>query len=248
MPQWFEDESFWKMLYPFMFSERRFDVAEDEARGILDVAGMGEGNALDLACGPGRHAVALAKGGFRVTGVDLSPFLLQKAASLAEEMRVEVEWVEADMRHFLRPEAFDLVISMFTSFGYFDDKNDEMTTLRNTYHNLRSGGTLVMELMGKEILARGFLPTTSEELSDGRLLVQRREVYDDWTRLRNQWILIEGERATSFSFHHTVYSGQELRDRLIDTGFSDIQLFGGLDGSEYGRNARRLVAVARKPR
>ena len=247
MSQWFEDESFWNMLYPFMFSEQKFDAAEGEARSIVGLVGMGEGDVLDLACGPGRHAVALAKEEFRVTGVDLSPFLLQKAASLSEEKGVDVEWVEADMRHFLRPEAFDLVISMFTSVGYFDNKNDDMTTLRNVYRNLRAGGALVMELMSKEILARGFLPTTSEELSDGRLLVQRREVYDDWTRLKNQWTLIKGERATSFHFHHTVYSGQELRDRLIDTGFSDIQLFGGLDGSEYGRNARRLVAVARKP-
>ena len=48
-----------------------------------------------------------------------------------------------------------------------------------------------------------------------------------------------------FRFQHTVYSGQELRDRLLDAGFSDVKLFGGLDGSEYGLNARRLVAVAR---
>ena len=247
MPQWFEDDSFWNALYPFMFPSRRFDVAEEEAGDILNLAGVGGGDALDLACGPGRHAVALAKEGFRVTGVDLSSFLLQEAASLSEEKGVDVEWVESDMRHYLRPEAFDLVISMFTSFGYFDDKNDDMTTLRNIYRNLRAGGSLVMELMGKEILARGFLPTTSEELSDGRLLVQRREIFDDWTRLKNQWILIEGERATSFSFHHTVYSGQELKDSLIDTGFSDVQLYGGLDGTQYDRSARRLVAVARKP-
>ena len=103
-----------------------------------------------------------------------------------------------------------------------------------------------MDVMGKEWLARGFLPTTSEELADGRLLVQRHEIFDDWTRIKNQWILIEGDKATTFRFHHTVYSGQEIMDRLVDVGFSDVQLFGGLDGSEYGLNAPRLVAVARK--
>ena len=101
--------------------------------------------------------------------------------------------------------------------------------------------------MGREVLARGFLPTSSEELADGRLLVERREIGDDWTRIRNQWILIEGEKTTTFRFHHAVYSGQELRDRLLDTGFADIQLYGDLNGSEYGLGARRLVAVARKP-
>ena len=42
MPQWFEDESFWNALYPFMFPSRRFDVAEEEAGGILNLAGVGE--------------------------------------------------------------------------------------------------------------------------------------------------------------------------------------------------------------
>ncbi len=245
MSEWFEDDSFWKELYPFMFSERRFNVAEDEAKGIRALSKLERGDVLDLACGPGRHAVALAKAGFRVTGVDISPSLLEKAASLAQAQNVDVEWVQADMRHFLRPEAFDLAISIFTSFGYFDDKQDDLAVLRNIRRNLRPGGILVMELMGKEILARGFLPATSEDLADGRLLIQRREIFDDWTRIRNQWILIEGGKATMFRFQHTVYSGQELRDRLLDTGFSDVRLFGGLDGSEYGLNARRLVAVAR---
>ena len=246
MQGWFDDESFWNGLYPFMFAERKFDIAEDEARSILDLVNLGEGDVLDLACGPGRHAVALAKEGFRVTGVDLSPFLLQKAISLARTESVDVEWVRDDMRHFVRPEAFDLVINIFTSFGYFDDKRDDMTVLQNIHRNLRAGGALVMDVMGKEWLAREFLPTTSEELADGRLLVQRHEIFDDWTRIKNQWILIEGDKATTFRFHHTVYSGQEIRGSLLDVGFSDVQLFGGLDGSEYGLNARRLVAVARK--
>lgn len=246
MSEWYEDESFWKALYPFMFPERRFSAAEDEVKGILALSNLEKGSVLDLACGPGRHAVALAREGFRVTGVDLSTFLLEKAASLAQAESVNVEWVQYDIRRFLRPEAFDLVISIFTSFGYFDEKRDDLAVLRNVHLSLREGGALVMELMGKEILARGFLPSTSEELADGRLLVQRREIYDDWTRIRNQWTLIEGDKATTFEFHHTVYSGQELRERLLEAGFGEVKLFGGLDGSEYGLNARRLVAVARK--
>ena len=69
--------------------------------------------------GPGRHVAALAKRGFRVTGVDLSPFLLRRAQELAQRESFGIEWVQEDMRSFLRPEAFDLAISLFTSFGYF---------------------------------------------------------------------------------------------------------------------------------
>ncbi len=246
MTEWFEDESFWNTLFPFMFSERKFEAAKDEVAGILNLVNLVEGDVMDLGCGPGRSSVALAKEGFHVTGVDLSPSLLQKAMGLAQAESVDVEWVQDDMRHFIRPETFDLVINIFTSFGYFDDKNDDLVVLRNIHQSLREGGALVMELMSKEVLARGFLPTSSEELADGRLLVERREVCEDWTRLRNQWTVIENDKATTFRFEHTVYSGQELRDRLLDAGFGDVKLFGGLDGSEYGLNARRLVAVARK--
>ena len=126
MPEWFEDERFWDELYPLMFSARKFEVAEDEVSSILHLADLEEGDVLDLACGPGRHATALGKRGFRVTGVDLSPFLLEKAMGLAQVESVNVEWVREDMRCFVRPEAFDLVINMFTAFGYFDDKRDDI--------------------------------------------------------------------------------------------------------------------------
>ena len=243
MPKWYEDETFWDKLYPFLFPERRFDAAKDEVGGVLDLVGIGEGNVLDLACGPGRHATALAKKGFRVTGVDLSSFLMRKARERASE---EVDIVREDMRRFARPESFDLAINIFTSFGYFDDRRDDLKVLRNIHTSLRKGAAFVIELMGKECLARHFLSTTSKDLADGTLLVGRHEIFDDWTRIRNEWTLIEDGRATTFRFHHTVYSGQELKDRLLEVGFGDVSLFGGLDRSEYGIDAERLVAVARK--
>ena len=84
--------------------------------------------------------------------------------------------------------------------------------------------------------------------SDGSVLVQRHEIFDDWSRIRNEWILVQGERATTFTFHHTVYSAQELKDRLRTAGFGTVTICGDMDGNEYGVNALRLVAVASKSR
>ncbi|MCE2458005.1 MAG: class I SAM-dependent methyltransferase [Dehalococcoidia bacterium] len=246
MREWFEDETFWEELYPFLFSEGKFDGADDEISSVLDLAGLQSGDVLDLACGPGRHATALAKRGFRVTGLDLSPFLLRKAKGLAHKEGVGIEWVQEDMRSFERPETFDLAISLFTSFGYFDDRREDVQVLRNVYQSLRYGGSLVMEMAGKECLARVFAPTGSEKLPDGRILVEQRQVVDDWSRIRNEWIVIEGDTATTFQLEVTIYSGQELKDRLYEAGFNEVALYGGFDRSEYGLNARRLVAVARK--
>lgn len=246
MRDWFEDEAFWKRMYPFMFPEGKFDGADQEIDSVLDLAGLESGDVLDLACGPGRHSTALAKRGLHVTGVDISPFLLRQARELAQREGVGIEWVHEDMRSFLRPESFDLAISLFTSFGYFDDRGDDVKVLRNVYQSLREGGALVMEMMGKECLASVFQPTGSQELPDGRILVERRQVVDDWSRIRNEWIVLEGDTATTFQFEISIYSGQELKDRLYEAGFREVKVFGGYDGGEYGPNARRLVAVARK--
>ncbi|MEJ2247165.1 MAG: SAM-dependent methyltransferase, partial [Acidobacteriota bacterium] len=91
-------------------------------------------------------------------------------------------------------------------------------------------------------------PTRSDVLPDGTEVIQKAEIFDDWTRVRNEWILIRKGRAKSFKFHHTIYSGQELRDRMEQTGFTDVKLFGNLDGDEYGPDAQRLIVVGHKPK
>jgi SAM-dependent methyltransferase len=246
MTDWFSDEEFWQMFFPVLFPDERFEIAEeqvDKIMGILDFKGS---SILDLACGPGRHSITLAMRGFRVTGVDLSPFLLAKAKERAEVAGVEIEWIHDDMRRFSRSEAFDLCLSMFTSFGYFENKEDDITVLRNIHDSLVSGGTCLIDVVGKEWLAKHFLPTSSRELNDGTLMIQRREIYEDWSKIRNQWILLKDGKAKEYRFHHTIYSAQELKDRLIEVGFDSVIIYGDLDGSEYGPDARRLIAIAQK--
>jgi 2-polyprenyl-3-methyl-5-hydroxy-6-metoxy-1,4-benzoquinol methylase len=72
------------------------------------------GTVLDLCCGPGRHAVELARRGFQVTGVDACGFLLDRAAEHAARANLTADWVKQDMRRLLRPEAFDLACNLFT--------------------------------------------------------------------------------------------------------------------------------------
>ena len=245
--EWFDDEGFWRLLYPFMFGPERFVAAVSEVDQALSLTRPRGKVALDLCCGPGRFAIPLARRGYRVTGVDRTRFLLDKARARGRRAGLGVEWVLADMRDFVRPETYHVVFNLFTSFGYFDARDEDVAVLRNVYRSLRPGGVLLMDMTGKETLARVFQPTTSELLPDGSRLVQVHEVFDGFSRVRNEWILIRKGRARSFRFHHTVYSGQELVDRLMAVGFAEVRLFGSLRGEEYGVDAMRLVAVARKP-
>jgi SAM-dependent methyltransferase len=246
MPKWFQSETFWAELYPYLFDDQRFAAADEEIRNLLNLTGVRRGAVLDLCCGPGRHSIALARRGFDVTGVDGTPFLLNKARRRARSARVPVEFIRADMRNFVRPNAYKLVLNLWTSFGYFDNKDDDRRVLRNIFASLAANGACVIDVRGKEHIAKVLQPIHSTRYADGAFLIQAHEVFDDWTRIRNEWILLKGNRARRFKFRHTIYSGQELKDLLRQTGFAEVKLYGDFDGQPYGLDAPRLVAVARK--
>lgn len=243
--EWFANDTFWKVSYGNMFPEARFAAAPGEVDQILSLVRLTGGDVLDLACGPGRHAIPLVQRGFRVTGVDRSPFLLHRARERADASGVEIEWVESDMRTFRRPTAFDLVLLLFTSFGFFRDDAENAQVLRNAAENLRPGGALVLDTIGKEALARVFVPTASHESPDG-VVVHRRRVEENWSRLENEWILINDGQVQTFRFGHWLYSGRELVQMLIDAGFRSATCFGNLGGAAYGPESARLVVVARR--
>jgi SAM-dependent methyltransferase len=245
--EWFDNDSFWRELYPIMFPQQRIADADEQIAKALALTKPAGNSVLDLCCGPGRCSIALAKKGFSVTGVDRTEYLLDKAREGASAAHVEIEWVQKDMRDFVRPDAFALVLSMFTSFGYFNDKRDDLTVLENMLASLQPGGACLIELLGKERLAKILQPTTSTVLPDGTLMVERHEIFDDWTRIRNEWLLIRNGKAKTFRFHHSIYSGQELRDLMQRAGFVSVTLLGNLNGDPYGPDAERLVATGRKP-
>lgn len=244
--EWFENEDFWRDFYPCLFPAERFAAAKDDVSRIIALTECNGGAVLDLCCGPGRHSVEFAQRGFQVTGVDRTPFLLDRAREHASQTDATVEWVMEDMRNFVRPATFDLACSLFTSFGYFKDEQENLRVLRNIHQNLKETGVLVMEVLGKERLARVWQNSICTELADGSLHIQRPQVRDDWCRIRSDWTLIKDGRARSFAFEHTIYSGRELKDRLLSCGFQHVELFGDLEGSLYDLEATRLVAVARK--
>jgi SAM-dependent methyltransferase len=248
MPDWFEDEAFWIDFYSFMFPPERIAKAAAEVDAVLALTGLRPGRVLDLSCGPGRHAVEFARRGFQVTGVDLSAYLLNVAASRAEAIPVEVEFVREDIRTFARPETYRLVVSLFSSFGYFADREQDLHVLRNVYQSLAPGGSFVLDLVGKENAVRRYQPAIVHALDDGSTLFEKIVIHDDWSRVRTEWFLIRGENVRRHTFALNLYSAQEMKQALRDAGFQDVTVYGDLAGHPYGVDAERLVAVAVKPK
>ncbi len=246
MTVWHEQDSFWETVP--MFDEHHWQIAPEQVESVISLLGLEPGaTVLDLPCGVGRHSLEFARRGFRVTGVDRTEAYLQTARQRAAAEALDVEWLQADMREFVRPEAFDAAINLFTSFGYFEDPQEDRRVAENLYRSLKPGGALVMDVMGKEVLARVFQPRDWQELPDGTFYLQERKVAGNWTWMENRWILLrpDGQRH-EYAVGHRIYDGAGLEALLLDTGFPSVAIYGSLDGVPYDTQARRLVAVARK--
>jgi SAM-dependent methyltransferase len=243
---WHEDDAFWLARDRFMVSPQAREQAIADVAHVLKHLQLPPGAAvLDLCCGPGRHCIELARRGYRVTAVDRTAAYLDQARRLAAEAGATVEFMQDDMRRFCRPDGFEAVVNLFTSFGYFDDPHEDRQVLVNLHRSLKAGGRLVMDMMGKEILARVFRPRDWQE-QYGVLLLSDRSVERDWSWMKVREIYIDGTRREARTFEHRLYSAAELKSLLLNVGFTEVQVFGSMDGTPYDQHAKRLVAVARK--
>jgi len=247
MIAWYDRDDFWETFLPTLFSQRRWEAAPAEVDNLLELTGLEpDAHVLDLCCGPGRHSLEMARRGFRVTGVDRTACYLEAARQKAAEEKLEVEFVREDMRHFSRPGAFDAALNLFTSFGYFEDPADDLQVARNLCISLKPGGKLVMEMMGKEVLARVFQERDWFWLDEeaGAIMLEERTLSQGWGWIENTWTLLQGNKRKAYTISHRLYAGTELASLLHQAGFASVALFGGLDGSSYNQHARRLVALA----
>jgi ubiquinone/menaquinone biosynthesis C-methylase UbiE len=222
------------------------DEAEEQAVAAARLTGCPDGGDLvDVPCGFGRHAVALARAGYRVTGIDRSESLLAEARRRAGGERWP-KLVRADYRDLPFTDAsFDAAINLFSSLGYLGDEEDTKA-LAEIGRVLRSGGRLVIETMHRDLLVRIFTAQTWRLVGEGRLLLEQRTFDAASGVAQTTQTLIEatGERE-SRSYSLRVYTATELIAMLEHAGFAEARCYGDLDGSPF-EPGTRLVLVARR--
>jgi SAM-dependent methyltransferase len=241
-----EHDAFWHALEPVLFSDAHMThAAEETDHAIRLLAIEPPARVLDLCCGIGRHSLELARRGFHVTAVDRTRLYLERARRRAQDDALDIEFVEGDMREFRREAAFDAAVNLFTSFGYFGDEEDNRRVLGNVHASLAPSGRFLMEMVGKEVVARIFQERSWEE-GAGWILLQERRTVEEWAAMENRWILFRDRERHDFVFRHRLYSGAELSAMLRGCGFRTVDIYGHLDGAPYDHKAKRLVALACK--
>lgn len=243
---WYEDDALWSDFAPTMFPPARAESAAALVAGSPLLDFPPGTRVLDLCCGPGLFVVPLAARGYEVTGVDLSPSMLERARAACDAAGAKVRLERADMLTYREPEAFDVVLNVFTSFGYFDAAEDNLRVLRNAYDSLVPGGRLLVDVMGKEVLAGWIGRPQAVDLPDGSYVVQRDTVLDGWRRLRTDWTLVRGTTARTASLTSWLYSAAELHALFEEAGFTGVECFGGFDASGYDQRSDRLVVRGRR--
>jgi SAM-dependent methyltransferase len=247
MSEWFEQDSFWETFGDVMFDTRRVDIACGEVDRMIDLLHLAPGaKVLDLCCGVGRHSLEFARRGYAVIGVDRTGSYLRRAREAAIKDGLAVEFVESDMRAFSRSGTFDGAVNFFSAFGYFDNPADDRTAAANVHTSLRDGGRFILDMNGKENLARRFRERDWHRRDDGSILMEERRLLDGWSRIETRWILLDGNTRRESSFSLRLYSGAELAALLRGVGFQSVELYGTLAGAPYDHTAERLIAVATK--
>jgi len=202
---------------------------------------------LDLACGRGRIALPLAQRGCRVTGLDLSPRSLELARRGAEAAGVELELLHRDMRELDAVEAFDVVLNVFSSFGYFAEQPDDERVVRAVARALVPGGAFFIDTVNAITLAPRFREREWSELEGGVTLLERRS----WDQLRGRmettWTFVrpDGSR-TEAAFSLRMYTAAELVAMLGAAGLEVDGAWGGWDGADLA-DGHRILLRARRP-
>jgi len=217
-----------------------------EVAGVLALLDPRPGaRILDLACGQGRHAVILARLGYRVAGLDRSAALLRRAEEAARGVAGEVAWVLGDMRSLPFGQEFDACLSLFTSFGYFQDEAENEEVLRQVYSVLRPGGALFLDLPNHGHQRQHPHPTSWRR--HGAAIVLEETHFDPATcRSTTTFTWLEGGQAESITHSVRHYTAPEMTAMLRRTGLEPVALFGDVDGSAFAAGSKRLIVVARK--
>jgi SAM-dependent methyltransferase len=244
---WFEREEDWVLKRSIIFNKNLVRLTFMEVGRLIRLLGGLKKNArvLDLCCGIGRHSIEFARHGLRVTGVDITQPYLDIAAEKASKESLGIEFIHSDMRDFCRPGAFDLVANLCTSFGYFDDIEDDLKVLRNIYASLAPGGKFMIEILGKEVIAATF--KKEEELEfDGYHVVAKSKILDNWNRLECRRTIRKEDTETEIIAYHRLYSAAELKKYLETAGFTSIRTYGNFAGAPYDNDARSMIMIGEK--
>ena len=254
------------MTDPFAAYAGFYDVdyagVDDDLFMIRQFAARCGSPILELACGTGRVLLPLARDGYRVVGVDVSPAMLQVARHrvTGEGLEERVALLEQDMRALSLDQSFTLALVALNSFCHLLSTDDQLAALAGVRQHLEPGGLLLLDLFNPDL--GQLLDSRSQITLDRiwttpdrghRVMKMRSQSVDLAEQIIHVTLLLDemdgqGQvRRTVFPFEMRYLFRHELELLLRHAGFEVEAIYGSYELADFHAGSERLIAVARRP-
>lgn len=243
MSEWFETW-FETSEYLEIYSHRNEEEAE-KLSNLISSQLPGEGNksVLDLCCGAGRHSLLFAKKGFSVTGIDLSANLLDHARHRAAAENLKVNFIRSDIRNLDYFNSFDIIVNLFTSFGYFESDEQNFSILRAINNALKPEGWFIIDFFNADYLRNNLVPQSYRKY-ENYAIEQRRSISQN--RVIKEIKITDAQNVRRYFESVRLYTPDELTSALESEGLTVKKIFGDYSGNPLTKTSERLIIFAQK--
>jgi SAM-dependent methyltransferase len=225
-------------FYHILYKDRDYAEAENFMYSLTEYLNIPEhGKILDLACGKGRHAIYLNKIGYNVTGVDLSKNSIDYAKQF------ENDTLKFNVHDMCKPyhEQFDAVFNLFTSFGYFENEEDNLNTIKAIKAELNDTGFGVIDFLNSDYIIENLVAEDVKTV-EGIDFLQKRYVEDGYI-VKDISFTAEGEY---FEFQERVraFTLADFETLFEKAGVHLLDVFGDFKLNKYHKNtSKRLILI-----
>jgi len=200
---------------------------------------------LDLACGRGRHSIKFAKQGYQVTGIDLAQTAIERAIKRSIDANVVIDFSVGDMRQPLN-RSFDVIVNLFTSFGYFEDDAENEKPIRAIVEMLRDGGQLWIDFLNPGYIEHNLVDTDSGHIPDYSYSI-RRWIADGAVHKEIRLVNQNSGTEQVFQEYVRLLKLDWFESIFQKYGLTLHHLYGNYDGSTYHPlQSQRLIMGCRK--
>lgn len=208
---------------------------------------------LELCCGTGRLTLPLAEDGHTICGVDITTSMLEQARIKASNKRLEIEFIEADIRYLELPDQYDLIFIPFNSIHHLYQNEDLFKAFEGVKKHLKEGGIFILDCFNPDI--RHIVEGEKEQQTiaeytteDGRhVLIKQKMQYENDTQInRIEWhYFINGVFDSVQNLDMRMYYPVELDFYLEKCGFNIIHKFGSFEEDAFNSKSEKQIFVCK---
>jgi len=237
--EWFEDW-FNSKYYHILYQNRDEKEAENFIQNLSQFFKK-EDKIIDIACGAGRHTLFLSELGYHTTGIDLSQ---ESIKSAKEKSKGKIPFEVWDMRKCYKKQEFDVALNLFTSFGYFENNEDDLSAIKAMSDNLKEEGILIIDFLNSKKVIDNLVKKETKVIEGVQFNISRK--VEDGFIIKNIEVIHDGEKM-SFQEKVKALTKDDFSELLTFAGLQIIDTFGNYKLDEFNyQTSDRLIIIAKK--